>query len=150
MDGGKALARLKFKMRLDFVAESKSGKLFFGNKGSEDQAEELRQQKVSLLRNIPVQGINIEDINMDHEIYTIIDDYSNRVSYYAPVSILFSADSLENAVKFTMKEEFRTIEMVDPDQIILSQMETVRLIQNVNEELLNFKRVLERRMENWK
>lgn len=143
------MTRLKFKMRLDFVAESKSGKLF-GNKGSVEQAEELRQQKVSLLRNIPVQGINIEDINMDHEIYTIIDEYSNKVSYYAPVYILFSADSLENAVKFTMKEEFRTIETVDPEQIILSQMETVRLIQNVNEELLNFKRVLERRMENWK
>ena len=144
------MARLKFKMRLDFVAESKSGRLFFGNRGSVEQAEELREQKVSLLRNIPVQGIIIEHIDMDHEIYTIIDEYSNKVSYYAPVSILFSADSLENAVRFTMKEEFRTVEMVDPDQIILSQMETVRLIQNVNEELLNFKRVLERRMENWK
>jgi hypothetical protein len=44
MDGGKALARLRFKMRLDFVAESKSARLFFGNKGSVEQAEELREQ----------------------------------------------------------------------------------------------------------
>jgi hypothetical protein len=102
------------------------------------------------LRNIPVQGIIIEQIDMDHEIYTIIDEYSNKLSYYAPVYILFSADSLENALRFTMKEEFRTIEMLDPEQITLSQMETVRLVQNVNDELLNFKRVLERRMENWK
>jgi hypothetical protein len=150
MDGGKALARLRFKMRLDFVAESKSARLFFGNKGSVEQAEELREQKVSLLRNIPVQGIIIEQIDMDHEIYTIIDEYSNKLSYYAPVYILFSADSLENALRFTMKEEFRTIEMLDPEQITLSQMETVRLVKNVNDELLNFKRVLERRMENWK
>ncbi len=144
------MANLKFRMRLDFVAESKSSKLFFGNRGSIEQAEELRQQKVTLLRNIPVQGINIEDIDMGHEIYTIVDEYSNKVTYYAPVYLLFTADSLENAVRFTMKEEFRTIEIVHPEELKLSASETVRLIQHVNEELLNFKRVLERRMENWK
>jgi len=144
------VARLRFKVRFDFAAESKPGKLFFGNKNTVEQAEEVRQHKVTLLRNIPVQGINIEDIDMGHEIYSIIDDYTNKVTYYAPVAIFFTADSLENAVKFTMKEEFRTIEIIDPDEIKLSQMETVRLIQNVNEEMLNYKQILERRMDNWK
>lgn len=144
------MGRLKFKVRFDFAAENKSGKLFFGNKNTVEQAEEVRQNKVTLLRNIPVQGINIEDIDMGHEIYSIIDDYNSKVIYYAPVSIFFTADSLENAVRFTMKEEFRTIEIIDPEEIKLSQMETIRLIQNVNEEMLNFKQIMERRMENWK
>ncbi len=144
------MGRLRFKVRFDFVAEGKPGKLFFGSKSTVDQAEEMRQHKVTLLRNIPVQGISIEDIDMGHEIYSIIDDYTSKVAYYAPVYIFFTADSLENAVKFTMKEEFRTIDIIDPEEIKLSQMETVRLIQNVNEEMLNFKQVLEKRMDNWK
>lgn len=142
--------RIRLRVRFDFAAESKPGKLFFGSRNTAENAEEIRQQKVTLLKNIPVQGINIEDIDMGHEIYSIIDDITNKSTYYAPVSILFTADTLDNAVKYTMKEGFRTIEIIDPKEIKLSQIETIRLIQNVNEEMLNYKNILERRMDNWK
>lgn len=144
------MPKLRFKLRLDFSAENKKGKTIFGKKNSEEQAEELRQHKAMILRNVPVQGITIEDIDMNHEIYSIYDEYTGKNVYYAPLSVYFTADSLENALRFTMKEEFRTIEIIEPEEIQLNQMETVRLIQKVNEEMVNFKQMLEKRMDNWK
>jgi len=143
------MGRLKFKVRFDYIAEAKSGK-FFGSKNTGEQAEEVRQHKVALIRNIPVQGISVDDIDMSQEIYTIIDEFTGKAAYYAPVLIFFTADSLEDTVKFAMKEEFRTIEMIEPEEINLSQMETVKLIQKACEELMNFKQLMERRMNNWK
>lgn len=141
--------RIKMRVRFDFVGKGKQNK-FFGNKNSEQFAEEVRQHKVSLIRNVPIQGIYIEDIDMSQEIYIVQDDISGKKIAYAPVAIIFNADSMEDAVKFTMKEEFRKIEVIEPEEINLSKFEIERLLLKVSEELVSYKEYLEKKLDNWK
>lgn len=137
------------RVRFDFVGRGKQGKLF-GGKSSEQLAEEVRQHKVTLIRNVPIQGIYIDDIDMSQEIYMVQDDITGKMLAYAPVSIVFYADSLEDAVKFTMKEEFRKVEVLEPEEVNLSKFEVERLLLRVSEELVNYKGYLERKLDNWK
>ncbi len=141
--------KLKMRVRFDFVGKGKQGKLF-GGKNSEQFAEEIRQHKVSLIRNVPIQGIYIEDIDMSQEIYMVQDDITGKKIAYAPVSIIFYADSMEDAAKFTMKEEFRKVEVIEPEEINLSKFEVERLLLKVSEELVSYKDYLERKLDSWK
>lgn len=140
---------LKLRVRFDYIGR-RSGKKLFGNKSSEQMAEEIRQHKVSQIRNVPVQGIQIDDIDMSQEIYSVIDEITGRRICYAPVIIMFSADTLEDVLRFIMKEEFRTIEIIQPEQIELSRIELERLLLRVNDELINYRDYLERKIDNWK
>lgn len=144
------MSRIRMKVRFDFAGKTKSGKRFFGSKSSEETAEEMRQQQITLIRNVPVQGIHIEDIEMNQEIYTIYDEVTSKAVAYAPVSIAFTADSLEDAVRFTMKEEFRTVEIIEPEELVLSRIDMERLLLKISDELLNYKSYLERIIDNWK
>lgn len=137
------------RVRFDFVGKGKQGKLF-GSKNGEQLAEEVRQHKVTLIRNVPIQGIYIDDIDMSQEIYTVQDDITGKKVAYAPVSIVFYADSMEDAVKFTMKEELRKVEVLEPEEVTLSKFEIERLLLKVSEELINYKGYLERKLDNWK
>jgi hypothetical protein len=49
-----------------------------------------------------------------------------------------------------MKEEFRTIEILEPEQIELSRIEMERLLLRINDELINYRDYLERKIDNWK
>jgi len=137
-------------VRFDYVAEGKSGRRLFAGKSSDEQAEELRQHKVALIRNVPVQGINIEEIDMSMEVYTLFDEFTNRFSSCAPVSITFSVETLEDAIKFIMKDEFRTIEILEPHEMNLSRLEVERLLSKINEGLQTYRLYLEKKMDNWK
>ena len=64
------------------------------------------------------------------EVYTLFDEFTNRL-LPAPVSITFSVESLEDTIKFIMKDEFRTIG-VEPNEINLSRLET-ELLSRINE-----------------
>ncbi len=147
--GGNKMKRLKMRVRFDFVGKTKQNKLF-GNKNSEHYAEEVRQHKISLIRNVPIQGIYIEDIDMSQEIYFVQDEITGKRLAYAPVSIIFYADSMEDAVRFTMKEEFRKVEVLEPEEVNLSKFEMERLLLKVAEELVSYKDYLERKIDNWK
>ncbi len=143
------MGKIKMRVRFDFVGKGKQNK-FFGNKNSEQFAEEVRQHKVTLIRNVPIQGIYIEDIDMSQEIYTVQDDITGKKLAYAPVSVIFEADSMDDAAKFTMKEEFRKVEVLEPEEISLSKFEIERLLLKVSEELVNYKDFLEKKLDNWK
>jgi hypothetical protein len=143
------MSKLKFRVRFDYEGKEKSGRLF-GGKSSLDVAEEFRQQKVNSMRNIPTQGILIEEIDMSQEVYTIFDEVDNKSISYAPVFITFSADSLTAVVKYAMKEEFRTVEFLSDQEITLSNLELERLLMKVNEELLTYKQLLDRKRDYWK
>lgn len=140
---------LRLRVRFDYIGRAKSKK-FFGNKGIEQVAEEIRQHKVSQIRNIPIQGIHIEDIDMSQEVYSVIDEITGREMCYAPVIIVFGADSLEDVMRFIMKEEFRTVEILQPDQLTFSKLEMERLLLRVNDQLINYRNYLERKIDNWK
>ncbi|MGS0764936.1 hypothetical protein [Syntrophomonas curvata] len=141
---------LRLRVRFDYMGRAKSGKKFFGSKGVEQIAEEMRQHKVSQIRNIPIQGIHIEDIDMSQEVYSVIDEITGREMCYAPVIIVFGADSLEDVIHFIMKEEFRTVEILQPDQLTFSKLEMERLLLRVNEQLISYRHYLERKIDNWK
>jgi hypothetical protein len=136
-------------MRFDYIGKAKSSK-FFGNKNLEQLAEETRQHQVSMMRNIPVQGIRIEDIDMSQEVYSIIDDFSGKKMAYAPVVITFYADSIEEVLKFVVKEEFRTVEILEPDELLLVRNDMEKLLFKISQELGEYREYLMRKIDNWK
>lgn len=142
--------KIRIRARFDYVAEGKAGHRFFGSKSGEEQAEEMRQQKITLLRNVPVQGIYIEDIDVNQEVYTIFDEVSGKPAAYAPVNITFKADAIEDAVKFIMKEEFRTVEIIEPAELTMTRLDMERLFLKVSEGLHSYRSYLERKLDNWK
>lgn len=141
---------LKMKVRLDYVGRPKTGKLFGGSRNIEQQAEQIRQHKVSLVRNVPIQGIHIEDIDMSLEVYNIMDDITGKPMAYAPVIVTFYADTIEDAIKFIINEEFRTIEVLQPDDMSLTRFDIERLFYQVAKEFTEYKDILERKINNWK
>ena len=143
------MTEIKIRLRLDYLGRSKSGKVF-GGKNVEQVAEEIRQQQVSLIRNVPVQGIRIEDIEMAQEVYLVTDEITGKKLAYAPVTIIFYADTIEDAIKFSMKEEFRTVEIIEPEELLLSKRDMEKLLFKVSQELVVFKDYLIRKIDNWK
>lgn len=144
------MGKLRMRVRFDFIGRDRGSRLFFGSKNSEQAAEEIRQHKASLIRNIPIQGINIEEIDMNQEIYAVYDDLNGKAVTFAPLIISFAADTIEDALKFTMKEEFRTIEILEPEEVELKKIEIERILLKVNEELINYKNYVQRKIDNWK
>lgn len=143
------MSRIKIKLRLDYAGYGKQAKLF-GGKNVEQQAEGIRQHKVSLLRNVPTQGIHIEDIDMSGEVYSVYEEITRKMVAYAPVSITFYADSIEDAIKFSMKDEFRTVEILEPENLTLSKSDLERLLFKVSEELMSYKEYMLNKINNWK
>lgn len=142
--------KLRMRVRFDFVGKEKNGRLFFGSKNSEEVAEELRQQQATLLRNIPIQGILIEEIDMGQETYSITDEITGKTNTYAPITISFYADTIEDAIKFSMKEEFRTIETLAPETMELGKADIDRIILKANQEISNYKNYIQRKIDHWK
>ena len=143
------LPGIKIKLRLDYSGHTKSGKLF-GNKNVEQIAEENRQHQVSLIRNVPVQGVRVEDIEMSQDVYLVIDESSGKKVAYAPVVITFYADSIEDAINFSMKEEFRTVEVLEPEDLLLSKSDMEKLLYKVSKEMMLYRDNLLRKIDNWK
>ncbi len=142
--------KLKLRVRFDYKGWAKNNRFPFRSKSVEEIAEQAREQKVALLRNVPVQGIRIDEIIMTGEVYTVFDELRGVSVGYAPVSIELTADTIEDAVRFIMKEEFRKVEIIEPDQLSLSRVGIERLLFQVNEELKSYKAYLEKKMEYWK
>lgn len=141
---------MKMRVRFDFISRPKSGKLFGASRNIEQAAEQIRQHKVSLVRNVPIQGIHIEDIDMSLEVYSIIDDISGKPVSYAPVVVTFFADTIEDATKFIITEEFRTIEVLQPEEMSLTRFDIERLFYQMGKEFGDYKEILERKINNWK
>lgn len=141
------MAQILAKMRFDFTGRTKSGKLF-GNKNIEQLADNNRQQKVAKMRNVPMQGIRIDDIDMSQDIYTLVDDITGARVAYAPVVITFVADTIDELVKFAVMEAFRTIEIIEPGEMLLAKGEIEKLVFRMSEELSGYREHLQRQMDN--
>lgn len=125
---------LRLKVRFDYKSNYRK-KGLFNNKNPEKYAIENRDQQVALLRNVPIQGIRIEDINMDGDIYTTLDIITNEETIYAPVEFTISSDCIEDILRFIMREEFRCIQIIEPEQMLLSKQELERALFKMNEEM---------------
>lgn len=125
---------VKAKIRLDFKAEDGGRKFFWKRRDLQETAKTLRSRQVSLLRNLPFQGLNVEEVNEDQEVYIIPDVESRREIAFAPLELTVDADSIEDLMEFTLREEFRKIKILEPKEISLSNGEVERLLFRVNEE----------------
>ena len=52
--------QLRLRVRFDYIGQGRAGKKLFGNKNTEQLAEEIRQHKVSQIRNVPVQEFKLK------------------------------------------------------------------------------------------
>jgi len=138
--------RLRLRVRFDYRGEGKQGKLFSRGKEGDEVAEEIREQKAILLRNIPIQGVHIEDIDTNGEIYIIYNEYTGREIAYAPVEFTLEADTIEDLIPFLLKDEFRKVQVISPEEISLDRHAVERIIYKINEELNTYRLYLERRL----
>lgn len=136
---------IKIKIRLDFKGESKA-RFFQGNKKNiEKAAEETREQQVALIRNIPFQGVDIENIDQDMETYLVQNETDGEVAAYAPAVITLTAEALEDIIKFIMREELRKIEISEPEKIVFTKQEAEKFLFKIYQELINYKIGLEKK-----
>ena len=136
---------VRVKIRLDYKGVQKPGKFFFGGKSTEEVAEEVRDQQVQMLRNVPMQSIAIEEVDMSSDVYIVFDEFINAQIAYAPVILTVTADSLEDIIRFIAREEFRKIEIIEPENVVLNKVDIERVLFKVSEELRNCRMLIERK-----
>lgn len=126
---------VRARIRFDYKAEPGTGRRFFWQRRDLRQiAREIRAKKVSLLRNLPFQGLNVEAFNMEHEIYLLPEDGEHRETAYAPLEMEVEADSIGDLMPLTLMEEFRKIKVLEPEELSLSNVDVERFLFRVNEE----------------
>lgn len=148
MEGDFAVASttaIRARIRLDFRGTGKSGKFFFKGRSVERAAEDAREQSMAMFKNVPIQGIYIQDVDLGLEVYTVYDEITNAEVSFAPVVLDIVADSLESLVTFIAREDFRKIEILSPNSISLQRFEMERLMFKVYEEIKLYRSILERK-----
>lgn len=133
------------KVRLDFKGTGKQGRFLFGGKPTDRAAEEAREQQIAIFRNVPMQGMQIIDIDVSADVYTVYDDINNSDTAYAPLILTIRADSLENIIRFITRDDFRKIEILDPAFISMNHTEIERLLFKVHEEMQESRSRLEKK-----
>ncbi len=144
-DGAGERDGILVRVRLDFRGTGKQGRFLFGGKPTDKVAEEAREQQAAIFRNVPMQGIQVLDIDLSTEVYTVFDELANTEIAYAPLILTVKADSLERVIRLVAREDFRKVEVLDPASVSLNHQELERLLFKVHEELLEYKIRLERK-----
>lgn len=126
--------KFRVRIRLDFRAEEKSGRFLFGGKTNEAMAEAVREQQMNLLKNLPLQGITLQDFDNSMKVYLVADEINrrSREAAYAPLIITLKADNIENILPFLLKPEFRKIEILGPENTNLTKQEMERLLFSIS------------------
>jgi len=127
-------SKIKFKARFDFKGEYKPGRFLFGGKSIEQSAQDTRDEQIALLKNIPLQGIYFEDYDISTDPYIVFDENLNEKVAYAPAFLTINADSIEDMVRFVMREEFRKLEVVEPSQMLITNKDLERILFKMSEE----------------
>ncbi|MDA8210401.1 MAG: hypothetical protein M0021_00735 [Clostridia bacterium] len=137
---------IRVKVRLDYKGSGKPGRFLFGGKTTEKVAEEIRDHQAAFLRNVPLQGVQIEDLDLSMDVYTVADEVENREIAYAPIGLVVRADSLEDLLQFVAREEFRKIEILEPAEIVMNKFDVERLLFGMNRELRKYRDYLEKKL----
>jgi hypothetical protein len=126
---------LKARIRFDYqVCAAEKRKFFWQRLDLAKIAQEKRAKHVSLLKNLPFQGLSIADLNSDHEVYLVPAGDDCPETAYAPVELLVEADSIEDLMQLTLREEFRKIKVIEPPELSLTNSQVERFLFKVNEE----------------
>ncbi|MDW7651670.1 MAG: hypothetical protein SCK29_08380 [Bacillota bacterium] len=128
-----APAAIRAKVRFDYRGKARPSRFFFGGKSTEEAAEELRQQQAALWRNVPVQGVYVENIDSG-EIYTVYDEEADDETAFAPLELEVRADSLCHLVRFAVREEFRRIQILEPARLQLNVHDMEQVFFQINDQ----------------
>jgi len=143
LDGEMSETTVKVRIRMDFRSQVK--KKLLGSNNLIKAAEDTREQQVALLRNVPFQGIKVEDIDVAMEIYVVYDENIGEDVAYAPILLILEADSFDDVVRFIMRDEFRKVEIIEPQEIFMSKQDAERLLFKINTELRSYRNDLDKR-----
>ena len=78
--------KIKIRIRFDYRGLPRPPRFFFGGKGAKEVAEEIRQQQANMWRHVPIQGVQIEDLEF-FELYSVYDEIEETLAVYAPVEL---------------------------------------------------------------
>ncbi|MGB9885933.1 MAG: hypothetical protein ACPLRW_02935 [Moorellales bacterium] len=138
-------APLRLRIRLDYRGVARK-RFLLGSRNSQQVAEDTREQKVNLLRNLPLQGIEIEQVDMQVSPYTLYDEAQGAEITYAPVVLTLRAESLEDVVRFLFWEEFRKVEILEPEELLLDRHQLERLLFRIGEGAQESRLALEKKL----
>lgn len=138
---------IRVRIRLDYRGESKSGRFFFGSKSKEQMAEIIREQQVAVLRNVPLQGIQIEDVDLSLEVYVVSEGDGRRQTEvaYAPIILTLRVENLDDLLPLLIKAEFRKIEFLSPENITFHRLDMERLLFRLSQSFIQELRVMEQK-----
>ena len=126
---------VRARVRFDYKGVRRPNRFLLGSKDPMEVASEQREREAILLQKVPIQGIRIEDIDISFDSFKVNDPVTGEETAYAPVQLTVDADSVEDLARFTMRNEFRTIDILEPDQLCLTNRDMGRLLYRVNEEM---------------
>ncbi|MCR3922222.1 MAG: hypothetical protein NUK65_06865 [Firmicutes bacterium] len=127
----KSSVKIRARIRFDYRGKARPSRFFFGGKGTEEAAGELREQQAALWRNVPVQGVFIENIELG-KIYTVYDEEMDGEIAFAPLELEVIADSLSFLIRFAVKEEFRRLKIMEPLGLKMSVQEMEQVFFEVH------------------
>lgn len=146
--GDQVLAEhIRVRVRLDYKGKAKSGRFFFGSKTKEEMAESVREQQVALLRNVPLQGIIIEDIDLSLDLYTVDENEGRRTHEvaYAPIILTLRLENIDDLIPMLVKPEFKKIEFLSPESINIHRLEMERVLYRLSISFQQELKALERK-----
>lgn len=129
------IEHVRVRIRLDYPGEARNGRFFFGGKSKEQMAEAIREQQVALLRNVPFQGVTIEDVDLNQDIYVVSEGegrHTHEIAY-APIILGLRVENLDDLLPLLMKPEFRKIEFLSPETISLHRLDMERLFFRISQ-----------------
>lgn len=129
-----AAQRIRARVRFDYRGKSRPSRFFFGGKAAAEAAEDLRQQQEALWRNIPIQGLLVENIERG-ENYTVYDEEIDGEVAFAPLEMTVLADSPADLIRFASREEFRYLRILEPERMTLSGQDLERIFFQVYEQV---------------
>lgn len=126
---------IRVRIRLDYRGEARSGRFFFGGKSKEEMAEVMREEQVSLLRNVPLQGVMLEDVDLSLDIYTVTEDNGRKLqqSALAPIVLTLRAENMEDLLPLLLKSEFRKIEFLSPENVNIHRLDLERILYRLSQ-----------------
>ena len=121
---------VRVRVRVDYSGESRNGRFFFGGKSKEQMAETMRQQQVALLKNVPLQGILIEDVDLSIDVYSVTEKDGRRKHEvaFAPIILTLRIENLDDLLPLLLKPEFRKIDFLSPENVTLHRLDMERLL----------------------
>ncbi len=132
---------IRLKVRLDYKGHPRPNRFFFGGKKTEEVAEEVREQRATLWKNVPLQGVRIEEVQ-PYDIYKVIEGEEEEEEIaYAPLELVLSANSLEDCICVLAREEFRTLEILEPSSLTFTAQEIEKLFYRFSEAFRSSKKL---------